>query len=64
MEDDAHIVDVGVEVVEELPVIDGCQFVTSSEEVFADIVDKSSLFHPIINYIWLLPCTTNKGLLF
>ena len=63
MEDDAHIVDVGVEVVKKLPVINGCQFVTSSEEVFADIVDKSSLFHPIVNDIWLLTYTINKGLL-
>ena len=56
MEDDADIVNVGVEVIEKLPVIDRCQFVTCTEEIFADIVDKSSFFHPNIYYIWLVTC--------
>ena len=56
MEYDADIVDVGVEVIEKLPIIDGRQFVTCTEEIFADIVDKCSFFHPNIYYIWLVTC--------
>ena len=53
MEDVANIVDVGVEIIEEVSVVDRCQFVTCTVEILADIVDKGSFFHPIVNYIWL-----------
>ena len=56
VEYDADIVDVGVEVIEKLPIINGRQFVTCTEEIFADIVDKCSFFHPNIYYIWLVTC--------
>ena len=56
VEDGADIVDVGVEVVQEVSVVDGCQLITCTEEILADIVNKSSFFHPIVNYIRLLAC--------
>ena len=56
MEDGADIVDVGVEVVQEVSVVDGCQLITCTEEILADIINKSSFFHPVVNYIRLLSC--------